>query len=203
MAALGFVTGEMAEIVWTEATSAALLSHTVGVLCVGAVAMLAASAVHDTVVSTVLELRPVSGTSGVPPRLAETEVLQIMREHPGVTLQMGVSDKRHFDLTYVRPVLHMAGQPLITDPSARSDNAGGGMPVSDKMVETVRACRVGLWLIPKGGVPFEQEALFYDSVGVGLRMLYSQNFREAFFASYRLVDSHYKYYDLWGCTKGT
>jgi hypothetical protein len=196
---LAFVTGELAEIAWADATSSALLMKTSGVLCVGALAMLAASAMHDTAVDTVKELRPMAETSAVPPRLAEAEVLRIMREHPGVTMQIGVSDEQHYDLTYVLPVLQLHGGPLIEDAIARDELVVERLPVSDAMLRAVRTCRIGLWLVPKGGGPFSMPSPYFSNDGVGPLMLYPENFREAFFASYRLVDSRYQYYDLWRC----
>jgi len=202
-APLAFATGELAEVVWSDGMSAVLLSQPIGAFCVATVCMLAASATNDTVVHALAELNPAVGTTGVPPRLAEAEVLQIMSEHPGMTLQMGDSDGEHTDLTAVRPLLHIRGNPLIEDASTLSDTQEEGLPVSDKLLHELRSCQIGLWLIPRGGEPFSLESGYHKPpANFGPANVYPDSFREAFFASYRLVDSHYKYYDLWGCKQG-
>ncbi len=199
VAALGFATGELAELVWNEEWSTVLLSRTAGALCVATMAMLAVSALHDLGVHTRKVLEPAAGSSMVPPRLAEREVMQIMQEHPHTVLQMGVSDLEHYDLTLVSPVLQIGGSPLLMDPNARADADSEGAGESDALLDTLRSCKIGLWLIPKGGEPFSKLSAYYIQAGVGERMLYPENFRQAFFTSYRLMDSHYQYYDLWGC----
>jgi hypothetical protein len=64
-----------------------------------------------------------------------------------------------------------------------------------------RSCKVGLWLLPKGGEPFSAESIYATMNHAGEPMMYPDSFRAAFAESYKPVDSSYNYYELWGCKK--
>jgi hypothetical protein len=113
----------------------------------------------------------------------------IMSNHPGETIEMGYGTWEGYKLTYYRPELVFAGNPLTVDPVALDDNNLAGIEIPDSTLAYLRACKTRIWLIPNNNTPF-------DLVGDG--HLFSDSFRRIFFERYQKRGSS-KYYEIWEC----
>ncbi len=179
-------------------TSPALLAPfaaVVSALCLAALPALAAGVrerLHDP---------PGDTTVSIP--AVEADLMTLMARHPGVTMQMGYSDRAHYNLTYVRPILQMRGNPLLLDGNARNEADLLHRPVAPALLDSLAHCTVRLWLIPRGGVPFSMESpYFLDPTVDRSRMqpaLYPDDFRRVFLTHYHPTAEPDPYFTLWAC----
>jgi len=137
-------------------------------------------------------------------RDTENDLLAISRRYPGKTMQMGYSDYAHYNLTFVRPVLQIQGNPLFLDAITRTEKNFIGEHESPELVDALARCTIQLWVIPKGGAPFSLEDLYYyfstatDKSGMDPE-LYHESFRQTFLTHYEKIQQPSRYFDVWAC----
>jgi hypothetical protein len=122
------------------------------------------------------------------------EVKDIANKYAGASLQMGYGKSlKSYWLTYQKPVLAFAGNPVTVDAQAFMENHLGNISFTEEIASEFRSCRTQHWLIPKGESPFGLRS-YYGGVDV---------FREAkqvFVETYEKTDSR-RFYDVWSCKK--
>jgi hypothetical protein len=135
--------------------------------------------------STVVTLLTTQATA----RDISDDLQAIMRNHPGETIEMGYGTWEGYKLTWYRPELVFAGNPLTVDPATLDDMSLAGVDIPGSTLAYLQACKTQIWLIPPDETPF-------DLTGNG--RLFSDSFRRIFLARYQKRGSS-KYYEIWKC----
>jgi hypothetical protein len=154
-----------------------------------------------------------AGTSPVPwtlltsraQAIAVASDLQIvMKNHPDETIEMGYGNtvgwwNPGYRLTYFRPVLVFAGNPLTIEANAMGLMQIFGLDIPPSTLAYIQACKTQIWLIPKGQIPFGV-VNFIELLDVPARRvpLFSDQFRETFLQHYRKREPS-RYFDIWEC----
>ena len=132
---------------------------------------------------------------------------EVLRTHPGETVEMGYSETPGADTTVdslalFAPKLVLAGNPDLVDAGAMFDMGLSKLPIPEATLDALRACKVQVWLVPRGRAPFELTNAYAFDIPSRFpeRHLFSAEFREAFAETYRLQGST-TYYDLWACSR--
>jgi hypothetical protein len=128
------------------------------------------------------------------------DLTNIMRSHPGDRVEMGYSPS--YPLTFYRPTLVFAGNPLTLDAPALSDMQLSGLAIPEGTIDYIRSCQTQIWLIPKDEAPFVMPNIYADARVFPARNLFEERFRQAFLQEYQRVGSS-DYYDLWACRGGS
>lgn len=132
---------------------------------------------------------------------AVTEDLnRIMQAHPGDRIEMGYSHS--YPLTFYRPRLVFAGNPLTLDAPALDDMQLSGLAIPQATIDYIKSCQTQIWLIPKGEEPFVMPNIYADARIFPARNLFDDRFRQAFLQEYQKGGSS-EYYDLWSCRDGS
>ena len=125
----------------------------------------------------------------------------VMNSHPGKTIEMGYGGwNSTYQLTYFRPALVFAGNPLTVDGEALTDMQLCGITIPHGTLEYLKQCKTQVWLIPKNQEPFSIVNV-YSLIAPRLfpvRRLFSDEFRQAFFRHYEKQGSS-RYFDIWAC----
>jgi hypothetical protein len=124
------------------------------------------------------------------------DLTNIMHDHPGDRIEMGYSQS--YSLTFYRPTLVFAGNPLTLDAPALDDMQLSGLAIPQGTIDYIKACRTQIWLIPKGEAPFVIPNIYADARIFPTRNLFEDRFRQAFLQQYQRVESS-DYFDLWEC----
>lgn len=148
-------------------------------------------------------LRDSPGDTPVSMRAVENDLLDISKRYPNRTLQMGYSDRAHYNLTFTRPILQIRGNPLLLDANARNEADLVHKPLSPALLEALAQCKIQVWIIPKGGVPFSMLSPYYLDPLVNHKGmspdLYPEVFRKVFQAHYVRINDPSRYFNLWAC----
>jgi hypothetical protein len=128
------------------------------------------------------------------------DLRRVMNDHPGKAIEMGYGEWDSYDLTFFRPMLVFAGNPLTIDALSLDDAQLAGLEIPHSTLEYVHQCKTQIWLIPKGDAPFSIVNVFslIDPHIFPDRPLFSDGFRLAFFQQYRKQGAS-KYFDIWEC----
>ena len=123
-----------------------------------------------------------------------------MRQHPAEKIEMGYGEQlgKTNELTYFRPVLVFAGNPLTLDAPALTDMELGKLAVPQSTIAYLQSCQTQIWLIPKGEHPFTLPSLYDDADSFPRRDIFGDRLRAAFLARYQKRESS-AYFDLWSC----
>lgn len=136
------------------------------------------------------------------------DVDSIMKSHPHERIEMGYGETDvtppmpDYALTYVRPALVFAGNPLTMDAAALADMQLSGIQIPEADIDYISSCQTRVWLIPKGEPAFSQVNVysFYGPRVMPRRNLFSESLRRAFLAHDRKVGSS-KFFDIWSCVQ--
>lgn len=135
---------------------------------------------------------------------ASADIDGILRSHPGQRIEMGydqAQDGTPVDgLTSLSPQLVFAGEPETINVGAMFDMGLSGLPIPPSTVKYIQTCQTQVWLIPRGNAPFTTLNLYAQEAPRRFAdpHLFSPEFRNAFYATYRKTASS-RYYDLWTC----
>ena len=123
----------------------------------------------------------------------KTEVEGIMKRHPGEPMEMGYGDSlaRGYKVTFIKPILAFAGNPVTIDGWSDMEAKHTGLPMWRGKLDRLRACKTRIWLVPKGQAPFKLKSYY------GGR-LYGREFRQAFLGNHE-PSYQLEYFDLWRC----
>jgi hypothetical protein len=130
-----------------------------------------------------------------------SDLEEVMKTYSGKKIEMGYGSwNANLPLTYFRPTLVFAGNPLTVDAVALGDMQLAGLTIPDGTVEYIRECKTQIWLIPKGEPPFSMINVYslMEPRLFSKRTVFSDDFRQAFFERYAKQPSS-KYYDVWEC----
>jgi hypothetical protein len=129
------------------------------------------------------------------------DVHSILRSHSTREVAMGCGEAERA-VTYFRPELVFASNHLPVDEQALADMDLDGIELPEATVSSLASCAVGVWLIPKGEIPFALDnafaALYPQSVP--RQPLFPVSFRETFARHYGKKEST-AYFDLWACER--
>jgi hypothetical protein len=121
---------------------------------------------------------------------AVAEVRQMGHRYDG-PLAIGYST--NYRLSFLRPLPVFAGQPYQLDAVALMDLRLAGRPLPTAMLSSLSACRMNVWLIPRGGEPFALGSAYDARVPV-----FGPEFIALFKANYGIVEQG-RYFDVWVC----
>ncbi len=123
------------------------------------------------------------------------EARSLSSHMPGDTVQVGFGDnERSYQNSQTsRAVLTLAGHPARFDAQVLMELRQIGVDGSSRLIPRIASCQTRLWLLPVGEKPFSVHS-YYDG-----GMLFSDEFRQAFGANYRLERTEGNY-DLWVCS---
>jgi hypothetical protein len=140
-------------------------------------------------------------TSRSAARKATDDLETVMKNHPGQKIEMGYGRwDSGYELTFFRPALVFAGNPLTIDAVALADMQLSGVDIPRSTLEYLEQCKTQIWLIPKGEPPFVTVNVYslMEPRVFPERSLFSDEFRGIFFRHY-LKKGSSRYYDLWEC----
>ncbi len=120
------------------------------------------------------------------------EINRIISSHPGNTIGMGYGGD--YDLTYYRPILVYQGNPYLIDAVSMMDAEYLGKKIPKETLNAIDSCQINLWLIPKGGSPFQLYNYFNH------HQVFNEELKNAFLKNYERKEQ-LNYYDLWFCRK--
>jgi len=148
----------------------------------------------SSTVSTLLTSRPFAAS-------VISDLREVMRTHPGKKIEMGYGQMNaQYKLTFFRPLLVFAGNPLTIDAVALGDMQLSGVEMPQSTLEYLRACRTQIWLIPKGDPPFAMVNIYslIDPRAFPARQLFGDDFRRIFFQQFHKQGSS-QHFDIWEC----
>jgi hypothetical protein len=119
-----------------------------------------------------------------------SDINKIMKEYKGSSIEMGYGG--NYSSTLLRPLLVFANNHYLIDPCSLMDRGAAGLTISKETISYLAKCKNTIFLIPKGGRPFEIYS-FLD-----YNQLFSEEFKKAFFVNYELKEQT-KYFDIWRC----
>jgi hypothetical protein len=124
------------------------------------------------------------------------EALALAQESRSGPVQVGYGDNRQsYELSQLnRAVLALNSYSALIDAQILMELRQIGIDGSARWIPLLTECRVRRWLLPKGETPFGLTSYFYDDGA-----LFSEQFRDAFFDHYRVVQSTSNL-DVWECT---
>ena len=124
---------------------------------------------------------------------AAAEVEGILKRHPGVPVEMGYGDSltRGYEITYLKPILAFAGNPVTIDGWSDMEANHTGLPMGRGKRDRLRACKTRIWLVPKGQAPFKLKSYYGGRI-------YGREFRQAFLANHD-PGEQLEFFDLWRC----
>ncbi|MGA8877715.1 MAG: hypothetical protein WB555_19405 [Candidatus Korobacteraceae bacterium] len=128
----------------------------------------------------------------------------VMQTYAGDAIEMGYGGwNERYRLTYSRPALVFAGNPLTVDAVALGDMQFAGVTIPPSTLEYLDQCRTRIWLVPKGDLPFAMVNVYslMDPQHFPKREVFSDDFRDIFFRRYTKQGSS-RYFDIWKCTTG-
>ena len=126
-------------------------------------------------------------------RAAVAQIQSVLSEHRNGPVAVGYGDQVGVE-ECVRYVPVFAGQPYVLDYLSLSDYLFGGVGFPEAATRDMAACRIPVWLIARGRPPFLSPS-YYDG-----KMIFPQEFRNAFLARYRKIASG-AVYDVWQCQR--
>jgi hypothetical protein len=120
----------------------------------------------------------------------------VMHDHPGERIEMGYG--KTYPLSFYRPTLVFAGNPLTLDAPALDDMQLAGLSIPQSTIDYIESCGTQIWLIPKGEAPFVLPNIYDDPKIFPARNLFEDRFRQAFLGRYEKAGAS-AYFDLWIC----
>jgi len=125
--------------------------------------------------------------------LNEADDVETFAETHRGRIEMGYGTTE--SLTFVRPILVFRNNSYLIDQPAVREQQLQGLDLPRATTDAIASCRVKYWLIPKGEEPFSG---LNGYAAVFRRPLFPEEFRRAFHATYRHVETT-AYYDVWSC----
>ena len=120
------------------------------------------------------------------------ELMSIMSDYPGKTIQMGVGfDHKTYHWTWQKTHLVMAGNPYLIDMATMTETSFLGYPLTPETIDRINQCETDIWLIQKGEEPFSLIGYYQNKV-------FSDAFLTVFFAHHKKIETR-SYFDLWQC----
>jgi hypothetical protein len=126
------------------------------------------------------------------PRQVISDLRNINRQYTNLTIHMGVGEELDYKYTYYRPTLVYLGNPYYVDFPAYMTYQISNMLEWKQLVRLFEACKIDIWLIPKGNIPF------YMGNWADGKLMFDQQLRNAFLNNYDLINSS-KFFDIYKC----
>lgn len=120
------------------------------------------------------------------------DIHAILDAQDGRTVGMGYGGEGpNFLVTYLRPLLAFAHQPVILDAIALMDAERADLELSAKTIAALDQGVIDVWLIPRGQEPFDKKNWYPPH-----HPIFPDEYRERFRANYSL-ESRSRFFDLW------
>lgn len=100
-----------------------------------------------------------------------------------------------YRLSFFRPLLVFDGHPYELDAPALMSHELAGEPFPRASTEAMASCSTNVWLIPRGGDPFDLRSAYSGGASV-----FPPEFIAAFQRSFHRVESG-RYFDVWQCNR--
>jgi hypothetical protein len=98
-----------------------------------------------------------------------------------------------YRLAFFRPLLVFDGHRYALDAPALMSHQLAGQPFPRAATDAMASCTTKVWLIPRGGDPFDLRSAY-----AGGEPVFPPEFVDAFRRSFRLMESG-RYFDVWQC----
>ena len=130
--------------------------------------------------------------AAVPGDAVAAEIESVVARFKGDTVEMGFGETfENYRLTFFRPILVFAGQPLSTDAMTFMVLRKSGVPYPPGMTRRILACSTRHWLVPRGEKPFAMGSYYGGKIFTG-------DFRNAFERTYSR-GLRLRFFDVWTC----
>ncbi len=106
---------------------------------------------------------------------------------------MGLGEYKEYKYTYYRPVLVYMGNPYYIDFPIYMAYENANMVNRKQLTQIFETCKIDIWLIPKGNIPFNME-----NFAINHKSLFDNQFRNSFLNNYVQINSS-KFFDIYKC----
>ena len=127
------------------------------------------------------------------PRQIINDLRNIDNQYPDLTIHMGLGEYKDYKYTYYRPVLVYMGNPYYIDFPIYMAYQNANMVDRKQIAQTFEACKIDIWLIPKGNIPFAM-----GNFAVKHIPLFDQELRNSFLNNYVQINTS-KFFDIYKC----
>jgi hypothetical protein len=126
--------------------------------------------------------------------LVSEEALALARHSPVQPVHIGYGENpKSYEISELsKTVLAFNSYPVLLGAQILMELRESGIEGSTKWIPYLTECRIKRWLLPKGEKPFATIS-YYDR-----GQLFNEEFRQAFFRHYKLVETT-EHFDLWDC----
>ena len=129
------------------------------------------------------------------PRLIIKDLKDINKQYPDLAIHMGIGEYKDYKYTYYRPALVYMGNPYYIDFPIYMAYQNANLVNRNQLAQIFEACKIDIWLIPKGNVPFRMGNFAVNHVP-----LFDQELRNSFLNNYALINSS-KFFDIYKCRR--
>jgi hypothetical protein len=132
------------------------------------------------------------------PRQVINDLRNIDKQYPDLTIHMGLGDYSGYKYTYYRPALVYMGNPYYVDFAIFMAYQNAEMLDRERLAQIFEDCKIDIWLIPKGTVPFRMANWIDEIPHTERKQLFDQQLRNSFLNNYDLINSS-KFFDIYKC----
>ena len=132
------------------------------------------------------------------PRQVINDLRNIDKQYPDLTIHMGLGEYSGYKYTYYRPALVYMGNPYYIDFAIFMAYQNAEMLDRKRLAQIFEACKIDIWLIPKGNVPFRMANWIDEIPHSERKQLFDQQLRNSFLNNYDLINSS-KFFDIYKC----
>ena len=127
------------------------------------------------------------------PRQIINDLRNIDNQYPDLTIHMGLGEYKDYKYTYYRPALVYMGNPYYIDFPIYMAYQNANMVNRKQLTQFFETCKIDIWLIPKGNIPFAM-----GNFAVKHIPLFDQELRNSFLNNYVQINTS-KFFDIYKC----
>jgi hypothetical protein len=127
------------------------------------------------------------------PRQVINDLENIDKQYPDLTIHMGIGEYGDYKYTYYRPALVYMGNPYYIDFPLFMAYQNAKKLDRKLLAQIFQDCKVDIWLIPKGNIPFNIENFSVNHI-----KLIDEQLLISFLNNYSQINSS-KFFDIYKC----